>query len=332
MRAPLWILLFAISLACPPPAVKSQAHHVLKMATTAVEGSPLVRQMQRLAAIIEERTAGLVLVKLFPGGRLGGSATLIKALRSGSLHIYGGNVASLAQTAPALEALSVPFSFRDYQHADGLLDGPVREQMEGVLQAHGMVFGAWGPNVFMRWFSNGPPPRTPDGLASRTVLWGDGEGGEPDAALARLSEGSTAGVVSSGDEHTPWLLRSTAVAARARGLSLQASHVTRADDVLHCDAIVLSQTWLSGLPAKLREALDMLPHDPTLEARKEARALDEELVRRMAHRGKQLLQLTAEERRALSLSQTPTVQAVASRGDHATALLHAIRSHPDNSL
>lgn len=294
-------------------------HLVIKMATTGADGSPLIRQMQRLAAIIEQRCAGLIRVKLFPDGRLGDDAKLLGELQSGAIQIYAGEFGAFEQVVPEAAVIASPFLFRDYAGADKALDGSARRRFDDAMREHGMALAAWGPSVFTRWFSRGPAPTSASAFAGLPVL--ERELRAPDGW--DLLEAQPLASLSARAQADRWLLRSTSVRARATGESDDADHVTRSDDVLHGYAIALSQRWFDGLPARLQEALERWPLDPTLEARREARELDEALLERMQKRGKTLTDLPPASRRTFAeIAHKLAAERAKQAGGRANALLH----------
>ena len=117
----------------------SQAHaDVFKIATLPPDGTRWMKDMRRNAAIIEQRTAGRVKFRFYPGGVMGNDATVLRKIRVGQLQ--GGGVASgaLAGIYPDSQLYGLPMLFRSYEEVDY-----VRSRMDGMilkgLEQHGLV-------------------------------------------------------------------------------------------------------------------------------------------------------------------------------------------------
>jgi TRAP-type C4-dicarboxylate transport system substrate-binding protein len=100
----------------------------LKVATMAPDGTIWMKEMQKAADEIEEKTAGRVSFRFYPGGVMGTDSAVLRKIRIGQLH--GGVVlaGSLADVDPDLEIYSLPLLFRSNGEVDY-----VRTEMDPVL-------------------------------------------------------------------------------------------------------------------------------------------------------------------------------------------------------
>lgn len=111
---------------------------ILKIATLPPEGTAWMQAIRKRAGDIEQRTAGRVQFKFYPGGVMGNDASVLRKMRIGQLH--GGGVASaaLADIFPDSQTYGLPMLFRSYEEVDY-----VRARMDEVmikgLQRHGLV-------------------------------------------------------------------------------------------------------------------------------------------------------------------------------------------------
>lgn len=100
----------------------------LKIATIAPEGSVWMTEMRTGAAEIEQRTAGRVRLRFYPGGIMGNDSSVLRKIRIGQLHggaLTGGGLATIY---PDSQVYSLPFTFRSYEEVDY-----VRSRMDAVL-------------------------------------------------------------------------------------------------------------------------------------------------------------------------------------------------------
>lgn len=99
-------------------SVSASADTVLKIATLSPEGSTWVRLMREGATEVNEKTAGRVQLKLYPGGVMGDDATVLKKIKFGQLQggaLTGGVLASWYRDA---QAYNLPFLFKSYEEVD----------------------------------------------------------------------------------------------------------------------------------------------------------------------------------------------------------------------
>jgi len=101
----------------------------LKIATLMPEGSGSVTETRKAAERIEQRTAGRVKFKLYPGGVMGNDKTVMRKMRIGQLHGAVLTSGPLASVYPDIELYSLPLLFRSYDEVDY-----VRERVDEKLK------------------------------------------------------------------------------------------------------------------------------------------------------------------------------------------------------
>jgi tripartite ATP-independent transporter DctP family solute receptor len=92
---------------------------------------------------VARRSRGSLDIELAPGAQLGGPAELVQKLRAGS--IFGAWVGSayFARLVPEMEAVNLPFVFKDYEGAIRTVEGPVGRVIESKVEVKGFVLLAW---------------------------------------------------------------------------------------------------------------------------------------------------------------------------------------------
>lgn len=123
--ARLLVTVFAALLVAPATEAQSVR---LKIATLAPEGTLWMKEMQKAADAIEQRTDRRVSIRFYPGGTMGSDSAVLRKIRIGQLHGGVFLAASLAEIDPDLEIYSLPLLFSSYEEVDF-----VRERMDGVL-------------------------------------------------------------------------------------------------------------------------------------------------------------------------------------------------------
>ncbi|OGP71771.1 MAG: hypothetical protein A2W09_02920 [Deltaproteobacteria bacterium RBG_16_50_11] len=85
--------------------------------------SPTHVTAAKWAQLISERAGGKVTIKIYPQGQLGGEKSLVEQLRLGTVDatIVAHNV--IVGFVPEFQAITLPFAFKDYDHAYKFLNG-----------------------------------------------------------------------------------------------------------------------------------------------------------------------------------------------------------------
>lgn len=106
---------------------------VLKMAYTMPPVGSIQEAIEKFAELVEQKTEGEVVVKLFPNGSLGNDTELVEGLAFGSTDIHIGGFAPYMEIAPEYGALEAPFNYRDYDHMLKVLNGEVGQDFKDAL-------------------------------------------------------------------------------------------------------------------------------------------------------------------------------------------------------
>ncbi len=109
-----------------------------KIATIAPDGTGWMREMRAGAKLVEQRTAGRVKFKFYPGGVMGNDAAVMRKIRAGQLH--GGAFATTGLTDIYKDAAlySYPLQFRNLAEVD-YVRGKMDAGLAAGLEAGGMV-------------------------------------------------------------------------------------------------------------------------------------------------------------------------------------------------
>ena len=100
---------------------------------TAPEGIALTA----MAEEVKQRTGGKVDIKLHPGGALGGDREAIEGVQIGTVDMTISSTSIFANFVPDVQVFDIPFLFRDFDHAQDVLDGPVGKEMMAKFDARG---------------------------------------------------------------------------------------------------------------------------------------------------------------------------------------------------
>ena len=103
---------------------------VLRLGTTAPEGSPYLDAVQKMSRYAEKETGGALSVRVVASGLLGSENDMVEALRHDRLDAWCGSVGAAVAAVPELAAIELPFLFRDAAEVDRAIPA-----MHGHLRA-----------------------------------------------------------------------------------------------------------------------------------------------------------------------------------------------------
>lgn len=102
---------------------------IIKMGHAQVTAHPVHNAMVYLAERLEEKSNGRIKVKVYPNQQLGTERELLELLQIGSLGMTKVSAASLEAFSPEISVLGLPYLFRDDEHIEKVLNGPIGDQL-----------------------------------------------------------------------------------------------------------------------------------------------------------------------------------------------------------
>jgi len=130
---------------------------------------PVHKGMVYMAERVKEKSAGQLQVEIYPSQQLGSERQCLELLQIGSLAMTKVSAAVYENFAPESKVLSLPYIFKDLEHAYEVLDGPVGDEL--LLQGQdfwlrGLAFFDAGQRSF---YTKERPIRTPDDLTGMKI-------------------------------------------------------------------------------------------------------------------------------------------------------------------
>lgn len=119
---------------------------------------------QAFADEVAKRSGGRIHIEQFPNATLGGEVEMLDGLKLGTVDFAIISGAALGNVLPEAGVFSIPFLFRDADHAHAVLDSPLGQSYLGKLKDRGMVGLAWGENGMRQLTNAKHPVKTPDDL------------------------------------------------------------------------------------------------------------------------------------------------------------------------
>jgi tripartite ATP-independent transporter DctP family solute receptor len=135
----------------------------LKLGHLADPANPYALGATKIAELVEERTDGKLVIKVFPSSQLGAAEKLIEGLVLGTLDFAMTTTAVLGQFEPKLLVFGFPYMMRDRAHAFKALDTIGMELGEN-LEAKGIKVLGYFENGLRHMINNKRKINTPDDM------------------------------------------------------------------------------------------------------------------------------------------------------------------------
>jgi tripartite ATP-independent transporter DctP family solute receptor len=140
-------------------------------------GGPLTLPMYMAAEevfkpMVEQKSGGRISVELYPSSQLGDDVKLVEQLRTGTLECAIPVPSPMVGLVPELAIFDTPFLFSSAEVADRILDGPIGQELDKLLEDKGLINLGWGEMGFRHVTNARRDIRTPDdlkGLKLRTM-------------------------------------------------------------------------------------------------------------------------------------------------------------------
>ncbi len=133
--------------------------------------APEAIALRQFADEIATKTEGRIEVNLQGGGALGGDREVIESVQVGTVDMAIPSTSVVVNFAPEFAIFDIPFLFRDFDHAEAVLSGPIGTEMLEGLPEKGLVGLAFGGMGFRQLTNNNTPVKTAsdvEGLKIRT--------------------------------------------------------------------------------------------------------------------------------------------------------------------
>jgi len=145
----------------------------LKLAHVVSTSAPYHIGAMELAKLVEQKTKGQLKIEIYPGGQLGkGERECIEGLQIGTIDLVVTSTGPVGGFVPQMLVVDLPFLFRDNNHVDKVLDGPIGEGLLKDLSKARIKGIAFWENGFRNLTNNKRPVNKPEdvkGLKLRTM-------------------------------------------------------------------------------------------------------------------------------------------------------------------
>ncbi|WP_108663142.1 TRAP transporter substrate-binding protein DctP [Acuticoccus kandeliae] len=119
---------------------------------------------------LERLTDGRYTLQIFPSSSLGGERAMAEGLQLGTIDLAQLTIGPLGNWVPEVDMLTMPFLFRDLDHARAVLAGPIGDELLAKFTPETFIGLAWTEDGGMRHlFNKLRPVRTPEDMAGLKI-------------------------------------------------------------------------------------------------------------------------------------------------------------------
>jgi tripartite ATP-independent transporter DctP family solute receptor len=137
---------------------------VYRLADNQPDGYPTVLGDLALAKYVEEKTKGAIKIEVYNNSVLGNEKETIEQTQTGDIHFIRVGLNPLSSINPVMNALAMPFLFRDRAHMFKVLDGPIGQELMESLQKQNLLGLCWLDAGFRNFYNSKKEIKTPDDM------------------------------------------------------------------------------------------------------------------------------------------------------------------------
>ena len=148
MRGRSWlVLVLALVLLSPLPGCQRRQETypklMLRYADNQPEDYPTTLAAQHFAKLVEERTGGEIVIRVYPDGELGEEVSVFEQVQIGGVDMARASVGTLGQFFPQAGVLQLPYLFTDADHQWRVLDGEIGDELLETMEEAGVIGLSW---------------------------------------------------------------------------------------------------------------------------------------------------------------------------------------------
>jgi len=119
----------ALAAAVRPRRAGAEAKTVLKASDVHSEGYPTVQAVENMGKKLEAATGGRLGIQMYASMQLGGEKEAIEQAQVGALQLARVSVGALGPVVDDLNVFNLPFLFRNTEHMEKVIDGPIGQAL-----------------------------------------------------------------------------------------------------------------------------------------------------------------------------------------------------------
>lgn len=119
-------------------APAAEKHYEFNFGTVDTEEHPTTMAAHKIGEYLEEKAPGRWTINVYPNSTLGGAAELVESVQMGNVDMACPASSFVANYAPSVGVLDLPFMFTNREQAYAVLDGEVGQSLMADVEAIGI--------------------------------------------------------------------------------------------------------------------------------------------------------------------------------------------------
>lgn len=148
--------LILLPLACSAEAGDGEEPIDLVVGHQLATDTPFDAGLNRFAELVEEKTDGRVVVRVYPSAQLGGEPDMFQGMQEGTVDAAVVAPGSLGEFVPELNLLSMPFLVTSREQRDQIIEGEVADRLERLVEERSgiRIMGYFGGGIRNMFFTH----------------------------------------------------------------------------------------------------------------------------------------------------------------------------------
>ena len=142
----IWTIVLALTLLMGCANMEAQQplpKLILRYAENQPENYPTTIAAEYFAQLVEERTNGEIVIRVYANGELGQEHSVFEQVQFGGIDISRVSLGILAEYIPDLEILQLPYLYDDADHMWRVLDSEIGDEFLSSTQQTGVIGLSW---------------------------------------------------------------------------------------------------------------------------------------------------------------------------------------------
>jgi tripartite ATP-independent transporter DctP family solute receptor len=134
-----------------------------------VEGYPNTVALDKFAELLSQKSGGKMTLKMYHAGTLGSQPDAIEQVRIGGLEIANFSLGPMGPVVSEANVVSLPFIFKDPDHAFRVLEGKAGEMINAGMAKKGLISLAWYDGGSRSFYNSKKPIKIPTDVIGMKV-------------------------------------------------------------------------------------------------------------------------------------------------------------------
>ena len=134
-----------------------------------VAGYPNTIALDKFAELLSAKSGGKMKLKMYHAGTLGSQPDAIEQVRMGGLEIANFSLGPMGPIVPEANVVSLPFIFKDPDHAFRVLEGKAGDMINAGMAKKGLISLAWYDGGARSFYNSKKPIKAPADVAGLKV-------------------------------------------------------------------------------------------------------------------------------------------------------------------